>query len=175
VHARMGDAPRRRRSVVGEDRPCGRHGSHLRCSCHLVRRCAATVVHRPPVHCSLVLTISKFRYALNIGTDRPGDETSDTTGVNPRHRIGDTPLGCVAQVASDPDEGRGEADRGVVAAGGLVAPHRDATPVLELVEAAVDDVAPEVDLWVEGRWPAAGGSAPGPSPPGGTWSAAGRP
>jgi hypothetical protein len=41
-------------------------------------------------------------------------------------------------------EGRSEAEAGVVVASGLVRPHRDPAPLLELVEAPLDDVAAPV-------------------------------
>jgi len=43
-------------------------------------------------------------------------------------------------------EGCGEAKGGVVVAGGLVGSHRNAAPLLELVERAFDDVATAVAL-----------------------------
>ena len=46
----------------------------------------------------------------------------------------------------EPVQGRGEAQGGVVVAGSLVGAHRDAAPLLELVEAALDDVAASVAL-----------------------------
>jgi hypothetical protein len=45
------------------------------------------------------------------------------------------------EVGLDPDQRRGEADRGTVVARELVSAHRDPTPLLEPVEAPFDDIA----------------------------------
>jgi hypothetical protein len=51
-------------------------------------------------------------------------------------------------------EGHGEAESGVVVPGGLVASHRDAAPLLEFVETALDDVAALVVDGIERDRPA---------------------
>ena len=53
-------------------------------------------------------------------------------------------LGRVAKGGGVPVECRGEAESGVVVAGKLVSAHPDPAPLLELVEAAFDDVVPAV-------------------------------
>lgn len=61
-------------------------------------------------------------------------------------------------------EGSGEAEPGVVVAGGLVRSHRDPAPLLELVEASLDDVAAAVavpSLVAEVDWPSSPPAAVG--------------
>ncbi|GLU48389.1 hypothetical protein [Nocardiopsis ansamitocini] len=66
--------------------------------------------------------------------------------------------------AEPEDEGR-EVDAGLVAGGEFVEAGGDRTELLEAVEAPFDHIADLVELAVEGRWPAAGVSAPQPDPP----------
>lgn len=63
---------------------------------------------------------------------------------------------------SRPHQQRCEGDGCLVGLGGLVVAGGDATPLLEAVEAPFDDVAPLVDLLVEGRRTSALTAAPEP-------------
>lgn len=63
---------------------------------------------------------------------------------------------------SRPHQERGEGDGCLVGLGVLVVAGRDAAPLLEAVEAAFHDVAPFVDLLVEGRRTPAPAAAPEP-------------